>query len=276
METHGLHVGIPAEAYHASDYVSPSRAKSALVSALQYKYDCDHPSEPTREMDFGTLAHAMFLEPDSLPIKFAVWTGGRRFGNVWNQFEQANADKNILTAAEYRTAIKVRDALHNHPAVAQLVKDDGYREVVVRWQDKATGLECRGRIDYYRQCDLVDLKTIQSVTDRAIVSNCLRYNYPMSMAAYHSGLQHLGFDSEPSLIFVSSKPPHDVNVKVVEADELEFGYRKWRKALSVIAKARETNHYPGISDEIKPLILPASAMEDGEEIELDWEETCQQ
>jgi hypothetical protein len=120
---------------------------------------------------------------------------------------------------------------------------------------------------------LVDLKTIRSVTDHAIVSNCLKFNYPMSMAAYRDGIDSVGdFPPPPAyLIFVESVPPHDVAVKLIEADELAWGVRQWKKALAVIAESRDSGDYPGISEEILPLVLPEWAMNQGDEIELDWE-----
>jgi hypothetical protein len=102
-------------------------------------------------MDFGTLAHSMFLEPDSLPLKYVVWRGGRRYGKTWDQFVEANQHARILTVEEYATAVAVRDSLHQHPAVRQLIHGDADREISIRWKDHATQLECRGRIDY-RSC----------------------------------------------------------------------------------------------------------------------------
>ncbi len=267
LAKHGFHRNIPDEIYHASDYVSPSRSKYALVSALCYKWHRDHPSEPTAEMSFGTLAHSMFLEPDSLPLKYVVWRGGRRYGKTWDQFVEANQSSRILTEEEYRTAVAVRDSLNNHPAVRQIIKGDADREISVRWQDSTTGLECRGRMDYLRPSVLADLKTIRSVTERTIISNCHEYQYPLSMAAYSDGLTANDYVPPPAyLIFVESKPPYDVSVKLVESDELAFGHKQWRKALSVIAEAVRTGVYPGISSEILPLVLPDWAM--GETLSL--------
>jgi hypothetical protein len=262
---HGFHRGIPDDIYHASDYVSPSRAKHALVSALDYKWHCEHPSEQTDEMSFGTLAHSMFLEPDSLPLKYAVWRGGVRRGNKYDEFCYANEHSRILTEDEYRAAVAVRDSLNSHPAVRQIIRGDADKEISLRWQDKATGLECRGRMDYLRPLVLADLKTIKAVTDKAIVQNCYQYHYALSMAAYGEGLKAIGYEPPPAyLIFVESKPPYDVSVKLIESDELMYGQKQWREALKVIAKARDTGKYPGISSEILPLVLPDWAMDRNE------------
>ena len=74
-------------------------------SPLHYRDAVETQKDATGAMNVGTAEHCMVLEPDQFPPRYVVWTGGRRAGKEWDNFEAANLDKTIIKADEY-------DALH--------------------------------------------------------------------------------------------------------------------------------------------------------------------
>lgn len=260
---HGLHEDVPADHYHRLPHVSPSRAKFALESALAYKAAIEEPFKPTDEMDLGTACHTAVFEPDMIPLRIVVWTGGARRGEKWEAFQQANYDKLILTSAAWSTVLKVRDRVQQHPVIRDILAKGGKREVSLRWEQGHDGhpLQCKGRMDYVAD-RIYDLKTSHRIDEHAVIRTVVDRSYHMQLAAYRHGLAlTTGEVKGCVLIFAQTKQPYDARVYVLQPPELKLGLQLWNRACDTIARAYLTSTYEGMSEIEEPLYLPEWAFD---------------
>jgi exodeoxyribonuclease VIII len=237
---------VPFADYSKWSGLSPSKVKLAGVSLLAFMhYEQNGGGEHSSAMVMGSAVHCAVLEPDLLPLRYVTWPGARR-GKVWTQFKAANADKEIITAAEYGKALQIRDAVRRHDLAKKLL-DKIRAEVSLRWTDDATAMKCKGRLDALRDDCYIDLKTIGQLTERSIRQNIIDFGYCLQGAAYGIGAMKCGLPYEGKFIFVGSNPPHDVAVVPLTDEMRMIGEAKWRKSLDIIAEARRTNFFPGIA-----------------------------
>jgi len=256
----GIYCGIRDVTYHGWNCVSPSRAKSALISAKKYQASIERPKEETPAMVLGTVSHAAVWEPDTMLSRFVLWDGGRRAGKSWEQFEAANDGKTILLPDQYQAALEIRDSAYANPAVKAIVTKKGQRELSMRWEQECrtapVTLQCKGRPDFVAD-RIYDLKTIRALTDRAMVRNVTDFGYLLSMGAYRHGRKLLtGEEMECVLIFIETQYPYDSAVKVLDWDDVDAGCKQWFDACEVIGRSIHSGEWPGYSDVETPLVLP--------------------
>ena len=61
--------------YHALPRLSASGAKTLLKSPARYQHERKHPASPTPAMEFGTMFHALVLEPEVFAARYALLPG---------------------------------------------------------------------------------------------------------------------------------------------------------------------------------------------------------
>ena len=241
--------------------VNFSTLKRVAKSPLDYYYGLTHERPDTAPMSIGRAVHVAVLEPDTLPLRYAVWDGYRR-GKDWTQFQEANEGREILTATEYARCLAIRDSVRSHPVAGPLLAK-GESEVTVQWTDEETGLSCKARLDHLCGDALTDLKTTTDIGHRAFARTCARYEYHAQMAHYQNGLLATGHDPAPvRIVAVESEPPHDVAVYLVDEDALYAGADKVAKWLRIVAECQESGLWPGQYPEQVTLDLPPWAFDD--------------
>ena len=92
-------------------------ARSPLAF-LDYK---NNRKPPTPAMQFGTMVHRAILEPEKYSRTVAVYEG-RRAGNAWKDFQEQNADKDIVTAKEAMDIRLLAHRVQEHPYANEMVK----------------------------------------------------------------------------------------------------------------------------------------------------------
>lgn len=257
----GIYEGIPDAEYRLWPATSPSDAKPALVSKLQYLHSRRCPREETDAMRLGTLCHAAVMEPDTMLRRFALWEGERRAGNEWKAFVQANRGKIIIKRDQLDIAEKIRDRCQSHPAIRAILKEVTHTEVSLRWDYQCTrsrySLKCKGRPDLLTASRIPDVKTTANLDDDARARTIERLGYDVSAAAYQLGVHALTSEwRQPVLIWVCTEPPHDAIVRTLEDDWLNRGADRWIDAIEAIAVATNTNEYPGMDEHEGPEVMP--------------------
>jgi len=237
---------------------NPSLVVDGLVSMKKLNYSRTHPKQSTPAMDFGSAIHCAVLEPDQFPLRYCVWPGGRRFGHIYDAFCEANEGKTSLTEDQYQTCLDARDSARSHVLASAHLCGPGQNEVSIVWEDRHSGLLCKGRIDRLLPGNkdvsepdiIIDLKTtnVEVADDYAIRRVASKFRYDVRLAAYQDGISTLtGAIPDCKLIFVEQKPPHDV--RVYDANSvLVQGYDDWQRVLSEIAVCSKTGIWPGCSD----------------------------
>lgn len=251
------------DTYRALEGVNWSLLKHMTASPLHFRHAEQSEREDTNRLLLGRAVHTAVLEPDEFPLRYAVYEGAVRRGKEWDAFAEANADKDILKADEYRMCLSVRDAVRSHPAVNGLL--DGTSEVVRQWTDAATGIDCKCRIDHVAASGaLVDLKTTKSVDEREFMNTSARYLYHAQLAFYRRGM---GEDVPAYVIAVELEPPHDVAVFEVTSWAMDAGDKLVTESLGDLKHCREEDRWPGRYGSVRELGLPAW-MEDSEDASL--------
>ncbi len=240
-----------------------SSIKHLEVSPLEYKHRLEHPRKDTPAMQLGHATHTAVLEPDRFPLEYTVYPGKVRRGKDWDAFAAANADKDILKADEYARCLAIRDAVQGHDVAADLLTG-AETEMSIGWEDGATGLPCKGRIDAFDGGSLIDLKTTGEFGSK-FAANAARFAYHKQLAFYRQGLRKLGH-AVPGvlLIAVQSVAPHDVCVYRLPDELLDWAWTEVRGLLELLKKCQAKDEWPGAAANVVDLELPLWAYPDEE------------
>ena len=266
MVSAAIHVGLPFADYAKSPEAHATALRYLLVSPLAYLRAIENQCDETDAMRFGRAVHTACLEPDRFLVDYVLWDGGARRGKAWDSFCAASATKTILTAAQYNQALRVRDAVRNHPIAGKYLADKGQAELSIRWIHERTGIAIKCRLDYVSSV-LVDLKSTRDPSPRRFAASAAQFGYDLQMALYADGAAAAGLGVLPvKLIAVQTVEPLDVVVYSLSEEFLAAGRDKYERSLDLLVECERTNAWPGIAanEEIE-LRLPAWAMPEAEE-----------
>lgn len=252
------------DAYTRIAAVNISSLLHMRTSPLHYRHYRKHGREDTDAMRLGRATHTAILEPDKFETEYIEWTGARRAGGKWDDFEAAaaNAGKTILRAQDYDVCMTMRDAVRAHPvARAYLDEPGGERELTLLWRDAETGLACKVRLDL-RCSDIVDLKTSLHAEPFQFGRQAANLAYHLRAAFYvDAHLAVTGEAKQHAFISVEKSAPHDVVVYSVPDDIIEIGRGMYRPLLQRAAECYALDHWPGVAEsEAIDLRLPSWAM----------------
>jgi hypothetical protein len=262
----GLHPGVSDEAYHCRIKGMASKSVLDMIArapAVYAAWLAGAESEPTEAMRLGSATHCALLEPDRFVRAYAVEP-------QWGDLRKtANKEARAGWLAEHvgATPLKADDAamiagmvaaVRAHPLLHS-VFEDGESELVVRWQDGDSGLECKARLDrYVRKFGLIfDLKTTQDASPDAFRRSVSNFRYHAQAAMYLDGVTACSCPAESFLLIaVEKSPPHLVGVYALDAEAMQFGRRAVRRDLTTMAGCLERDEWPGLPDGIVTLDLP--------------------
>lgn len=101
----------------------------------------------TPAMRWGKLAHMAILEPDRFATETAVWSGGRRAGKVWDQWQEDNAGKAHITEDERFQLLAMQSVVRQDSCAANLVRHCEDFEKAIQW-DGGDGIgPAKARVD---------------------------------------------------------------------------------------------------------------------------------
>ena len=91
--------------YHALPRLSASGAKTLLKSPARYHHERQHPARPTAAMEFGTMFHALVLEPAVFANRYVIGLQVDRRTNAgkaaWEQWQADNQGKHAVSPEEW-------------------------------------------------------------------------------------------------------------------------------------------------------------------------------
>ena len=266
MRVNGIASRITAVEYHASEGLSISRLKELKRSPKHYQWALTHPKE-SQPLTLGSAAHCAVLEPERFTRDYAVWArrtdSGKmapRTGKWWEQFNQQNAGRTVITADEYY-ADEVQGAVRADPVAARYLAS-GEPEVVLTWALRERS--CRGRVDWLTCMDdepyIVGLKTARDCLPFAFGAQCAKLGYHMQFAFYHDGyLTITGNKPKMVEIVVESEAPHAVVVYLIPSDVIDQGREDYELLLTQLAECERHNEWPGPATVEQILSLPTWA-----------------
>ena len=275
----GLIRHLPAADYHADPESVSNTMLSAMNKSPAHCYALhlapDRPaSMSTAAMSAGTLAHAVILEPETLPESYVVMPSDTdlrtKAGKEWRDSQTAT----VIGAEQMTAAMSQAAAFHRVKALKNLMQG-GDAETSLFWVDKATGLRCRARPDWLhwhgpKRATVLDVKTISDLTPEAVQRAISTYGYHRQEAHYSNGLRACGVELEEFVFgFVSSSYPFLAAAYVLDDESKQQGREEVGELLDRFANCREMGVWPAFGDDYQLTSLPAWAKRTSEvEIEV--------
>lgn len=251
---------ISREDYNAINALNISLLVEGDRSMAHLKYAIEHKRESTPAMEKGTALHLAVFEPAEFEKRVAVYDGIKR-GKEWNSFYENCSATLILKPDVYASIISMRDALHNHPRVKELLESKGTGEIGAVWQDKDSGIWCKGLIDRFCQCwgysVILDLKTCQDARPSEFAKTIYNFHYHTKAAWYLDGLKAIAdVDRRFLWIAIESEPFHGISIFDVGDEMMEVGRKNYKRLLSEYAKCKELGVWPSYPLGEESLELP--------------------
>lgn len=262
----GVYEGVSFADYCDWDAINHSRLARIDKSPLNTQVGPDFSGSSA--IRFGQLVHTGRLEPDSVSKRYVVMPAFElEKGNLTKDGEQSkskstnyyknkkkaflkkNASKTVIDQAEYNDLQNALDAINGcSKAVESLT--GGSAEVSIVWNDPATGLRCKARIDYLKTDRLTDLKTSRDDNNRPLPESFEyslgTYSYFTQAAWYQSGWEVLTGERLPFWFAVlgTGSPMQCVAAPVGEMS-LRLGRDRNKERMALYKMCRDAGEFPG-------------------------------
>lgn len=263
---------LPEEVYHADPVkggsLSCSWAKKLMPPSCPAKFAWErrHPKAPTRDMEFGKIAHTLVLGVG--PQVRVIDADDRRKKNTKEQETEARVEGFIpLLAVEYAIVEAMAQALRADKYAAALLNPEyGRPEQSLFWVDQPSGVWLRARFDWLRdrapagrRTLFCDYKTAKSAHPDDIEKAILNYGYHNSAAWYLDGARALDLaepDAEFLLIVQEKSAPYVVQVARIAYSSLRIGREQNRRAIETYVECEKSGIWPGYVEGPADVALP--------------------
>lgn len=257
----GIIPGIPIEEYHRHGSVSKSQLDQMAKSPAHYLASLTTPRKETDAMKVGSLFHTMVLEPEK--SNFVVGPDVNKNTKEWKAFK-ADAEASGQTIIDQATLDILNGMVASvmaHPAARALLNGPGIAEGSCFWFDERSGELCRCRPDKYRQ-DLgiiVDLKSTEDASPESFARSIAKYGYHRQNAMYVDGVESATGDFVKGFVFVVTEKaaPYCTAVYSLDMQGTEIGRDQYKRLLLDLADCKIAKKFPGYSDRVETLSLPA-------------------
>ena len=197
---------IDERTYRAHPALSRSLLDHIIKSPAHLKWAQENEQPDTDYFRLGRLVHAAVLEPDRFFSSTVIWTGARRFGKAWDEFQAKNSDKEILKPEEESQLTAMCNAVIQHCGTI-----DGQAEASVFWKHERTGLDLKARLDLVGNNYIYDLKTTQTASADHFMESVKNFGYHRQAAYYLDAAKAVGHPAEKFIfIAVEKTSPHFV------------------------------------------------------------------
>jgi hypothetical protein len=247
-----------------------TQLKAMSRSPYHYAHAIKQGRADTAAMRRGRIVHWNVLGgmPDDEDGRIVLWDG-RRAGNEWKAFEAEHAGCEIVTPAEWESALAIGDAVLNDPIAAPLL--EGVRETPIEW---AIGPRaCRSRPDVLHpdRGVLVDLKTTTDASLVGLKRQAWRMAYHAQLAFYADAARFRGVTVRDAYIIgVEVVAPHAVTVLRLTDRLLDQGQRMYRAWFEQLLVCESSNQWPSYTQHVETFDVPewmeVDAGDEGEEV----------
>lgn len=253
--------------YRSHPAVSRSELWRIHESPQKFRYQKDHPGDPTPALLFGQVFHKLALEPETFAQEYVVAPECNRRTKegrqTWESFLESSQGKTVIPAELYAQAASMCESLSAVPFAVKLL--NGRRELPFFWKDELTGEECKCRVDClienFSRPVVVDLKSTTDASTDGFIRSAINYGYDFQAAMYCEGVE-ANIKKAPMFVFIAveKEPPYAVNI--MQADELllRHGFGLYRSLLDTYHDCKQTGNwygYLGKNNQINTLALPA-------------------
>lgn len=275
--------------YHARPEYSSSQLKDMLRSAAHfYSFNIakEHEKEKKKHLDFGTLAHTLFLEPEKFDAEFAVLPSDapkpptdvmRNAKNPsadslarlewWDAWQIKNGQKLTISEEQLAGAKRIVESLQALSMYGIMQNNPGMPEASIFFTDPIYDLQLRVRPDYHIiPCDafpnglIIDVKTANDARHLAFSKASGNFAYDLSAAMYREGFQeYYQTEEKPDFIYLVGESDAPFVAKQYKASDLflSVGEVRYRKAKELLAESQLMDEWHGYSLELEDLFLPS-------------------
>lgn len=261
MEINKYYEGISNSDYHANrEFFSSSQLKQALDSHSTFAWYMNNGKQEDGEWkpstidarDFGSLVHALLLEPHTVNDDFLfIDTVGRNFRTKEDKIYKAkmlskaeNSGKIPLAAHALDKAKLCVESVKKHSFAQKLLDCPGKPEISGYFEEH--GLKLRFRPDRLIDGAIVDVKTTQKMEEFEKKAKWT-FHYDLSAAMYLSGHKHLtGELVDFYFLVVESQAPYRTAVYKCSDKFLERGLRKYEQACINVKLAEGSKFEPEV------------------------------
>lgn len=239
--------------YFNVEALSASGAKLLLKSPAHYRYWKDNPKKATPAMVFGTVVHAMVLEPHrDLSQLYAVKT--LNWATKEGKEEKARLEAYglpVISQDDEDRALRVRDAFWSNSFIKELMQG-AECETSHQWRGYSSHVPCKAGVDAFTADHIIDLKTCLDASPEGFAAQIRRFNYDLQAAHY---LDALVDKDVHSFVFVAveTQPPYAVAAYTLDYDTLMNGHRRMDRVAAIYKKCLETDEWPAYQDDNKAI-----------------------
>lgn len=259
---------MPAEEYHANEALSSTGARRLMPPSCPalFRHEQLHGRPDSRAFDLGHAAHLMVL--GSGPELVIVEAENYRTKAAQAARDAAHAEGKVpLLVAEHEQVQDMAAALRAHPVASRLFDPDrGRAEQSLFWRDAKSGVRCRARLDFLPhpttgRMIVPDYKTTVSAEPNAIAKAVHKHGYHQQADWYTDGVYANDLAERVAFVFAFQEKTAPYLVTVVELgqDFLTWAAVLNDKARDIYRRCSEANYWPGYSDEVELVALPAYA-----------------
>ena len=275
--------------YHACPEFSSSQLKDILRSGAHFYSNNiikENERESKKHLDFGTLAHTLFLEPEQFHNEFAVIPADapkpptdvmRNAKNPsedsikrvqwWDNFAAEHGTKITITEDLLLGAQRIANNLRTLSSYKVMENNYGMAEVSIFFVDPVFDLRLRVRPDYHiPPCSalpnglLFDVKTSTDARPFKFSKSCSDFGYDLSASMYREGFQqYYNTPEKPDFIFLVAESSAPFNVKQYKASDLflSVGDARYNKAKEQLAESLLIDEWDGYSKDLEDIYLPS-------------------
>lgn len=182
------------EEYFALPSLDQSQLKEFVNNPANWGWNRLHPTvKDTPALRFGTAFHAYLMGTGNVVSAPEDFNLRKKECKEW-QAEQINEGNIVVKYDEMqlleRMKANIERCSENGPINFMQIIQDGYREHVIEWTDKKSGLKLKAKpdivpvgVDY-----LIDLKTTRSANDEDFARESLNYGYHIQAEFYRAAV----------------------------------------------------------------------------------------
>ena len=262
------------EEYHSRPEFSSSQLKDMLRSGAHFHSKNilkEEVKEASTAMNFGTLIHTLFLEPEQFENEFVIapkfykrTKAGKEEALAW---EQANAGKLLVSEEDVLHAKRIATNLRMLSSYADMQNNYGMAEASIFFTDPVYNLQLRIRPDWHIvPCSafpsglILDVKSTTDARPHAFSKKCSDFGYDLSASMYREGFQqYYQTEDKPPFILLTAESSLPFNVKQYKASDLflSVGDTRYNKSKEMLAESLLINEWDGYSLSLEEINLPS-------------------
>ena len=208
----------------------------------------------------GRAIHCLMLEPqgnffNQFVIAPEIDKRTKEGKAIWADLQKTG--KSILSADDADLVFDLEMALRNNDTINDLLSEgEGEKELYANIE----GVECKGKLDWYRNGIIVDLKTVQDASAAGFAKQCAQYHYDFQASFYSSLARQNGLKVNHFIfVCVEKTAPFLTATYTATPQVIENGTKKYKQALKIWKECHELNQWRGYPTGIQELTLPTWA-----------------